>query len=166
MKQEDLRAARLIEAKRRWIEDETPRREVEHLADLYETCWTPPETVSDDLLAARAHAKASGWAATAVDAGSCDHTDGVVSFLAGCARGRKGAKGLVEERDEAREGLDRLEAAYGILSDDVFGAHPKIAAMAKELSEAKAQRDAALADVRMWEASVAELRKFSWEDDQ
>ena len=54
---------------------------------------------------------------------------------------------LVRERDEAREGLDRLEAAYGILSDDVFGAHPKIAAMASELSEAKAQRDAALADV-------------------
>ena len=39
----DLRAARLIEAKRRWIEDETPRREVEHLADLYESNWTPPE---------------------------------------------------------------------------------------------------------------------------
>ena len=51
---------------------------------------------------------------------------------------------LVKERDEAREGLDRLEAAYGTLSDDVFSAHPKIAAMAKELSEAKAQRDAAL----------------------
>ena len=27
---------------------------------------------------------------------------------------------LVKERDEAREGLDRLEAAYSILSDDVF----------------------------------------------
>ena len=27
---------------------------------------------------------------------------------------------LVKERDEEREGLDRLEAAYGILSDDVF----------------------------------------------
>ena len=45
MKQEDLRAARLIEAKRRWIEDETPRREVEHLADLYETNWTPVDPV-------------------------------------------------------------------------------------------------------------------------
>ena len=53
---------------------------------------------------------------------------------------------LVMERDEAREGLDRLEAAYGILSDDVF---------------AKAQRDAALADVRMWEASVAD----DWRDE-
>ena len=68
---------------------------------------------------------------------------------------------LVMERDEAREGLDRLEAAYGILSDDVFSARPKIAAMAKELSEAKAQRDAALADVRMWEASVAD----DWRDE-
>ena len=113
MKQEDLRAARLIEAKRRWIEDETPRREVEHLADLYETCWTPPETVSDDLLAARAHAKASGWAATAVDAGSCDHTDGVVSFLAGCARGRKGAKGLVEA---VQWYADNLTAPHGARS--------------------------------------------------
>ena len=27
---------------------------------------------------------------------------------------------LTKERDEAREGLDRLEAAYSILSDDVF----------------------------------------------
>jgi hypothetical protein len=47
MKQEDLRAARLIEAKRRWIEDETPRREVKHLADLYESNWTPPEPEVD-----------------------------------------------------------------------------------------------------------------------
>ena len=184
MTNEDLRSARLIEAKRRWIEDKTPRREVEHLADLYESCWTPPppmsddvramrawlkdntahigpyvdggsadgvsqaraylagctrgregalaefvwptppspstsahvvgwnaavtackaalaregwtpaEDISDDLLAARAHAKASGWAATAVDAGSCDHTAEVVSFLAGCTRAREEAKGL------------------------------------------------------------------------
>ena len=167
MKQEDLRAARLIEAKRRWIENETPRREVEHLADLYETNWTPPEPVSDDLLAAREWhgARWPGEKENAA-AGKQDGCFSMEAYLAGCARGRKGAKGLVEERDEAREGLDRLEAAYGILSDDVFGAHPKIAAMAKELSEAKAQRDAALADVRMWEASVAELRKFSWEDDQ
>ena len=43
MTREDLRYARLIEAKRRWIENETPRREVEHLADLYESNWTPPE---------------------------------------------------------------------------------------------------------------------------
>ena len=62
---------------------------------------------------------------------------------------------LVMERDEAREGLDRLEAAYGILCDDVFGAHPKIAAMASELSEAKAQRDAALADVLDRMSSIA-----------
>jgi len=47
MTQEDLRAARLIEAKRRWIEDETPRREVKHLADLYESNWTPPEPEVD-----------------------------------------------------------------------------------------------------------------------
>ena len=62
---------------------------------------------------------------------------------------------LVKERDEAREGLDRLEAAYGILSDDVFGAHPKIAAMAKELSEAEAARDAALEALRPFAGAAA-----------
>ena len=48
MKQEDLRAARIIEARRRayekFREDGLSRMgEMEHLADLYETCWTPPE---------------------------------------------------------------------------------------------------------------------------
>ena len=48
MTDEELRSARLIEAKRRWIEDETPRREVAHLADLYEVGWHPPEPVDLD----------------------------------------------------------------------------------------------------------------------
>ena len=64
------------------------------VARLAREGWTPAEDISDDLLAARAHAKASGWAASAVDAGSCDNTDEVVSFLAGCTRGREEAKGL------------------------------------------------------------------------
>ena len=90
MKQEDLRSARLIEAKRRWIEDETPRREVEHLADLYETCWTPP--VSDDLLAAREWhgAKWPGEKESAA-AGKQDGLFTMEAYLAGCTRGREGA---------------------------------------------------------------------------
>ena len=97
MNNEELKAARIAEAIRRFAEDPRERDDLEILADLYETNWTPPEPVPDDLLAARAYAKASGWAAAAVDAGSCDHTDEVVSFLAGCTRGREGAKGLVED---------------------------------------------------------------------
>ena len=92
MKQEDLRSARLIEAKRRWIENETPRREVKHLADLYETNWTPPEPVSDDLLAAREWhgARWPGEKESAV-AGKQDGCFTMEAYLAGCARGRKGA---------------------------------------------------------------------------
>ena len=112
MKQEDLRSARLIEAKRRWIENETPRREVEHLADLYETNWPHPESRPDHI----------------VDA------DEMV-----------GRPALPDREAVAREGLDRLEAAYGALSDDVFFAYPKIAAMAKELSEAQAGEMRAIA---------------------
>ena len=102
MTNEELDEARVKEG-RRIVQDRHPAhipqvgevaREVARLA---REGWTPPETVSNDLLAARAHAKASGWAAAAVDAGSCDHTDEVVSFLAGCTRGREGAKGLVED---------------------------------------------------------------------
>ena len=72
MKQEDLRAARLIEAKRRWIEDETPRREVEHLADLYETCWTPrgyvvvPVEPTVAMIIAGATALKAGYGATPI----------------------------------------------------------------------------------------------------
>ena len=95
MKQEDLRAARLIEAKRRWIENETPRREVEHLADLYETNWTPP--VSDDLVAARAwHGARWPGEKESAAAGKQDGCFSMEAYLAGCARGRKRAKGLVE----------------------------------------------------------------------
>ena len=96
MKQEDLRAARLIEAKRRWIEDETPRREVEHLADLYETNWTPP--ASDDVLAYRAWRKLSATPneIASIESGDWDCLLSADAYLAGCARGREGAKGLVE----------------------------------------------------------------------
>jgi hypothetical protein len=90
MKQEDLRSARLIEAKRRWIENETPRREVEHLADLYETNWPHPKPEVDaDLLAFNA------WAGT-VSVHRLDREVSLLAYLAGCTRGREEAKGLVE----------------------------------------------------------------------
>ena len=96
MTREDLRYARLIEAKRRWIEDETPRREVEHLADLYETCWTPPPPVSDDLLAAREwHGARWPGEKESAAAGKQDGCFTLEAYLAGCTRGREGAKGLV-----------------------------------------------------------------------
>ena len=97
MKQEDLRSARLIEAKRRWIENETPRREVEHLADLYETNWTPPKPVDPDLLAAREWhgARWPGEKENAA-AGKQDGCFTMEAYLAGCTRGREWAKELVE----------------------------------------------------------------------
>ena len=97
MNPEALRAARIIEAKRRWIEDETPRREVEHLADLYETNWTPPEPDPDDVLAMRAWLKDNtAHIGPYVDGGSADGVSQARAYLAGCTRGREGAKGLVE----------------------------------------------------------------------
>ena len=88
MNNEELDAARAKEAWRIWNEENgvTDDGHAVIAARLARESWTPPKPVSDDLLAARAHAKASGWAATAVDAGSCDHTAEVVSFLAGCTR--------------------------------------------------------------------------------
>ena len=93
MTDEELRSARLIEAKRRWLEDETPRREVAHLADLYESNWTPPEPVVDlDLLAAREwHASCSPntpeWQASALS-GRLDKSTAIQSYLAGIKHGR------------------------------------------------------------------------------
>ena len=109
MKQEDLRAARLIEAKRRWIEDETPRREVEHLADLYETNWTPPEPVSDDLLAAREWCAMNSVAPNRnlYRTGRNDGSMFIRAYLAGCTRGREGAKGLVEALEKLADLSDR-----------------------------------------------------------
>ena len=114
MKQEDLRSARLIEAKRRWIENETPRREVEHLADLYETNWTPPEPVSDDLLAAREwHGARCPGEKESAAAGKQDGCFSMEAYLAGCTRGREGAKGLVEA---VQWYADNLTAPHGARS--------------------------------------------------
>ena len=94
MKQEDLRAARLIEAKRRWIENETPRREVEHLADLYETNWTP---IDPDVLAARAYIMTHVLPneRRRVAEGAYDGHANAVSFIAGIKHGRQSRSEIV-----------------------------------------------------------------------
>ena len=88
MTQQDLRSARLIEAKRRWIEDETPRREVEHLADLYEVGWTPPEPVDPDLLAARVWCAERWGGHDNYLPGKHDASPEVRAFIAGIKHGR------------------------------------------------------------------------------
>lgn len=92
MTDEELRAARLIEAKRRWIESETPRREVAHLADLYEANWHPPEPVDPDLVTAREwHASCSPntpeWQASVLS-GRLDKSTAIQSYLAGIKHGK------------------------------------------------------------------------------
>jgi hypothetical protein len=81
-----LRAARLKEAFRRGEKDHS---EMSHLADLYETCWTPPEPVDPDLLAAREWA-VNKWPANAVyyRGGHWDTTASMVAFLAGIKHAR------------------------------------------------------------------------------
>jgi hypothetical protein len=89
MTPEELRAARIAEARRRAAGIAFDA--VRHLADLYETNWTPP-VVDPDLLAARE------WAATrwpfesrAYRAGHQDDGITIPAYLAGCTRGREGA---------------------------------------------------------------------------
>lgn len=98
-----LRAARIAEAKRRHVLETRPL--VEHLADLYETNWTPP-VVDPDLLAAREWCK-SKWPATALayTKGRCDAEPEIRAYLAGCTRGREGATGLVEALDRYANAL-------------------------------------------------------------
>ncbi len=93
---EALRAARIAEAWRR--SDGSVADTLDHLADLYETNWTPP-VVDPDLLAAREWMSANFNSAAikkgAVD-GDYDNAADIRAYLAGCTRGREGAKGLVE----------------------------------------------------------------------
>ena len=95
MTPEALRAARIAEAWRR--SDGSVADTLEHLADLYETNWTPPESVDPDLLALRVWLKDCGrYSHRSVDAGELDNEAVGRAYLAGCTRGREGAKGLVE----------------------------------------------------------------------
>ena len=82
------------------------------VARLAREGWTPPEPVSDDVLAARALLKTqlSEVLHGEVDAGEFDHVPEVAAYLAGCTRGREEAKGLVE----ALEGFVRVAKEQGL----------------------------------------------------
>ena len=96
MTPEDLKSARIIEAKRLFNWND-PRSVVEILADLYEANWTPPEPVDPDLFAAREwHGARWPGEKESVAAGKQDGCFTMEAYLAGCTRGREGAKGLAE----------------------------------------------------------------------
>jgi len=86
---EELRTARISEAKRRYGLD-MRRTGYEYLADLYETNWTPPPKVDPDLLAAREFCArelpnlAEGFRRGDYDAGSYQ----LRAFIAGIKHGR------------------------------------------------------------------------------
>lgn len=94
MTNEELRSARIAEAKRRWNRND-PRPGVEILADLYESNWTPvnpPEVVvHPDLLAAREWFRepASHVPGVEVDLGDCDDWLAMRAYLAGIKHGRQ-----------------------------------------------------------------------------
>lgn len=90
MTNEQLRAARIAEAKRRnggcGIGVDCYDAFVNHLADLYETNWTP---VDPDLIAAREwDAADTPEVADGVRAGTYDTGTAIRAFLAGIAHGR------------------------------------------------------------------------------
>ena len=88
MTPEALRGERIAEAARRYASDK--RSVLDHLCDLYETNWTPPEPVDSDLLAAREW-YASVWKVNVTEV--ADTNPLIRAYLAGCTRGREGAKG-------------------------------------------------------------------------
>lgn len=117
MTDEALRAARIAEARRRHVLETRPL--VEHLADIYETNWTPPEPVDPDLLAAREWYAAKtpdnfDWQTSARE-GRLDKSTAIQSYLAGCARGREGAKGLVEVLETVDRAMEIVGAGAVIL---------------------------------------------------
>lgn len=102
MTPEELRAARIIEARRRayekFREDGLSRMgEMEHLADLYESNWTHPEPeVDPDLAAARVWCAERWGGHDNYLPGKHDASPEIRAYLAGCTRGREGTEGLVE----------------------------------------------------------------------
>jgi hypothetical protein len=103
-----LDEARIAEAERRAGKDllaiggKTFSR---HLCDVFNENWTPP-VVDPDLLAAREYA-ATRWPfeSRAYRAGHQDDGITIPAYLAGCTRGREGAKGLVEAVENAHRAL-------------------------------------------------------------
>ena len=99
MTPEELDEARCKEAERIYCASfPKPHRMSTIAARLAREGWTPPETVDPDLLAAREWIKSDiyGVSNASVDAGTWDSHPAIRAYLAGCTRGREGAKGLVE----------------------------------------------------------------------
>jgi len=93
MKQEDLRSARIAEARRRAFLVNDDSTSAEHLADLYETNWHPPKPVDPDLLAAREWAHADYPVSGRYDrsgylSGLYDGSAEVRAYLAGAQHAR------------------------------------------------------------------------------
>ena len=98
MTNEELDEARGAEAYRVWGERPAEDSQtVAHVAArLAREGWTPPEPVSDDVLAMRAWLKDNtAHIGPYVDGGSADGVSQARAYLAGCTRGREGAKGTV-----------------------------------------------------------------------
>lgn len=103
MTPEELDEARCKEAERIYCASfPKTHRMATIAARLAREGWQPPEPVDPDLLAARE------WMASKVIAeplkktvleGLYDHSSDIRAYLAGCTRGREGAKGLVAALD-------------------------------------------------------------------
>ena len=135
MTPEDLRAARIAEAWRR--SDGSVADTLGHLADLYETNWTPPEPADPDLLAAREW-YASVWKVNVTEV--ADTNPLIRTYLAGCTRGRDGTKGLVEALEEALAGWEDCAIYKGDFLLDKHGDLEGIAKGRATLAAAKGER--------------------------
>lgn len=100
MTPEELDAARVKEAIRQCDSPTSVANMAKTAARLAREGWTPPKPVNPDLLAARKWLKGEGCHPDNVDAGLADRVGCIRAYLAGCTRGREGAKGLVEALED------------------------------------------------------------------
>ena len=126
MTNEELDAARGKEAEHIfWLSFPKTYRISTIAARLAREGWQPPEPVDPDLLAAREWC-AEQWPTTASEyaKGRCDTYPEMRAYLAGCTRGREGAKGLVEALENTSGLLDtpvgRRRHAGDSFYDDVI----------------------------------------------
>ena len=85
------------------------------VARLAREGWTPPEPVSDDVLAMREWLKSDGfYGETNIDAGACDDTTDARAYLAGCTAARR-PDGWVMVPREPTEAM--IKAAWADLGD-------------------------------------------------
>ena len=139
MTNEELAQATADEAYRVWCKnpDRTGNSIALIAARLAREGWTPPERVDPDLLAAREWMKrVSAYNHAHIDNGDWDGGDTIRAYLAGCTRGREGAKGLVEALEKQAFVTSKscgggAEVIIGFLTiDDAGDAHEALAALA------------------------------------